>query len=221
MSRPFQYLVFDLDETLYPRRTGLMDEIGRRISLYMAARLGFSPDQAAELRRRFNTQYGTVLRGLQIEYNADADDYLHFVHDVPLEYYLAADPVLDAMLSRIPLRKAIFTNADTAHARRVTDCLGVARHFTTVVDIRTVDFYCKPNPQAYRRLLDVLGVPGEVCILVEDSARNLRPARELFGMTTVVLDGAMAEGVDYVISDLLELEVLVAQCMMKSLSETR
>jgi len=218
VKNPFQYLVFDLDETLYLRRTGLMDEIGRRILLYMMTHLSLSSGQAAELRRQFNAQYGTVLRGLQVEYNVDADDYLRFVHHVPLENYLVPDPALDAMLSRIPLGKAIFTNADRAHAHRVTDCLGVAHHFPVVVDIRAVDFCCKPDLQAYHRLLDILGVPGEARILVEDSARNLRPARELFGMTTVILDGAIAEGVDYAIGDLLELEALVASCMTKSLS---
>lgn len=214
MSDSFQYLILDLDETLYPRRTGLMDEIGRRINLYLMTRLGLSPDEAVDLRRRFFVQYGTALRGLQIEYSVDSADYLHFVHDVPLQNYLAPDPALNAMLSRIPLRKAIFTNADSAHAHRVMERLGVAYHFPVVVDIYAVDFHCKPDPAAYRRILDILDAPGKGCIMVEDSPRNLRPARELFGITTIIVDdiivdGDRADGVDYAIGDLLELEALI------------
>jgi len=209
----FKYLILDLDETLYPRSTGLMAEIGRRIPLYMIERMGFAPDEAEWLRRRYFMQYGTSLRGLQIENDVDADDYLRFVHDVPVEEYLAPNAALDAMLDRIRLDKVIFTNADAAHARRVMERLGVTRHFSQVIDIRVVDYHCKPDPEAYRRVLDVLGVPGTACVMVEDAARNLRPARELFGMTTVIVDGQVAEGVDYAIGDLMQLEGLLNRLM--------
>lgn len=211
----YQHLIMDLDETLYPRRAGLMAEIGRRIPLYMVQRMGFAPDEADAVRKRLFVQYGTSLRGLQLEYHIDADDYLHFVHDVPLEDYIAPDPALDAMLGRIPLKKAIFTNADTAHARRVMERLGVMHHFPIVVDIHALDYNCKPIPQAYQRLLDILGARGEACILVEDMPRNLRPARELFGMTTVIVDGERADGVDYAIPDLMRLEELINRLMAR------
>jgi putative hydrolase of the HAD superfamily len=209
VTNSYQYLIFDLDDTLYSHRTGLMEEIGRRILLYMTGRMGFSPQESVELRKRFNVQYGTVLCGLQNEYHIDPADYLHFVHDVPLRNYLALDPSLDAMLSRIPLSKAVFTNADTTHAQRVLDCLGIAHHFPVIVDIYAVEFYCKPRPEAYRRMLDLIGVEGRNCIMVEDSARNLHPASELFGITAVIVDGIKSDGVDYAISDLLELESLL------------
>jgi len=207
----FEYLILDLDETLYPRSAGLMAEIGRRIPLYMIERMGFAPDEAERLRRLYFIKYGTSLRGLQIENGVDAKDYLRFVHDVPVEEYLAPNPALDAMLSRIRLDKVIFTNADVIHARRVMDRLGVTHHFSQVIDIHTVDYHCKPDPEAYRRVLDILGVAGAACVMVEDAARNLKPARKLFGMTTVIVDGQMAEGVDYAIGDLMQLEGLLNQ----------
>jgi len=213
VSKVYQHLILDLDETLYPRCTGLMDAIGRRMLLYLTSRMGFAPDEAAEVKKRFFVRYGTTLRGLQIEYQVDADDYLHFVHDIPLENYIALAPALDALLGRIPLSKAIFTNADAAHARRVMERLGVAHHFPVVVDIHAARFHCKPEPEAYRRLLELLGAVGPACILVEDMARNLRPAREQFGMTTVIVDGDQADGVDYAIPGLLELEGLVSRLM--------
>ena len=206
---PFQYLICDLDETLYPRQSGLMGEIGRRIHLYMTQQMGFAPEEAVAFRQRSLAQYGTALRGLQVEYAVNADDYLAFVHAVPLDNYLAPNSNLDTMLGRIPLRKAIFTNADTAHARRVMERLGVAHHFPVVVDIHALQFDCKPAVAAYRRLLDIVGVPGEACILVEDMARNLRPAREVYGFTTVLVDGKASDGVDYCLRDLMELGPLV------------
>jgi len=209
----FKYLILDLDETLYPRSAGLMAEIGRRIPLYMIERMGFAPDKAERLRRLYFMQYGTSLRGLQIENGVDAEDYLRFVHDVPVEEYLAPNPALDAMLGRIRLDKVIFTNADAAHARRVMDRLGVTRHFSQVIDIHAVGYHCKPDPEAYRRVLDILDVPGAACVMVEDSVRNLKPARDLFGMATVIVDGQIADGVDYAIGDLMQLEGLLNRLM--------
>jgi putative hydrolase of the HAD superfamily len=210
----FQYLILDLDETLYPRRTGLMDEIGRRMLLYLTSRMSFTPDEAADVRKRFFVRYGTTLRGLQIEYQVDTDEYLQFVHDIPLENYIEPAPALDAMLGRMPLPKAIFTNADATHALRVMERLGIAHHFPVIVDIHAAGFHCKPEPEAYRRLLSILGATGPACILVEDMARNLRPARQ-FGMTTVIVDGDRTDGVDYAIRDLLELEGVVTRLMRR------
>jgi hypothetical protein len=42
-------------------------------------------------------------------------------------------------------------------------------------------------------------------MLVEDSVRNLRPAKEL-GMLTVLVDGSANQGADYVISTVLDIE---------------
>jgi putative hydrolase of the HAD superfamily len=205
----YTHLLFDLDETLYPRNTGLMQEIGRRIVRYLNERAGFSPEEAEQLRKHFLNRYGTTLRGLQIEHHVDTDDYLRFVHDVRLEDYIAPNAALDAMLRRMALPKAIFTNADERHARRVLARLGVAEHFPFILDIRAMQFCNKPDPLAYESVLRALRVDGPDCILIEDSVRNLRPAKELFGMTTVLVGGNVEAGVDIAISDLLELEGVI------------
>lgn len=211
-AKPYQYLIFDLDETLYPRNTGLMQEIARRIVLYLTDRMGFSPQEAERLRRYFFARYGTTLRGLQEEHHVDAQDYLGFVHDIPLEEYIAPNPALGAMLDRIPLCKVIFTNADQQHARRVLARLGLAEHFPIILDIQATEFYNKPDPRAYQSVLNSLNVNGTACILIEDSARNLRPAKAL-GMTTILVDGQAEDGVDFAIGNLLELEQVVSVLM--------
>jgi putative hydrolase of the HAD superfamily len=214
-ASPYKYLILDLDETLYPRNTGLMQEIARRITLYLTDRAGFSPEEAERLRKYFFARYGTTLRGLQVEYHVDTQDYLHFVHDIPLENYISPNPALDAMLGRIPLPKIILTSADDKHAQRVLARLGITHHFPIVFDIQAVEFYSKPDPRAYELVLRALHAQGPECIMVEDSARNLRPAKELFGMTTVLVDGQIEESVDVAIGTLLELEAVVKSLMAK------
>lgn len=43
----------------------------------------------------------------------------------------------------------------------------------------------KPDPEIYTIMLDLMGLPGEACVFVDDTARNLPPAESL-GMATVL-----------------------------------
>ncbi|MDI5973337.1 HAD-IA family hydrolase [Streptomyces sp. SL13] len=43
----------------------------------------------------------------------------------------------------------------------------------------------KPDPVLYRTMLGLMDLPGEACVFVDDTARNLPPAREL-GIATVL-----------------------------------
>lgn len=201
-----QVLLIDLDDTVYPSDCGLMKEVGRLILRYMVERMGIPPEEAVTLRRQYYLQYGTTLRGLQEHHQVDTEDYLDFVHQIPLERYLRPDPELDAALATIPQEKVIFTNATAEHAWKVLELVGIRHHFRRVVDLRALRYVNKPDPGAYLRALALLGVPAEACALVEDSVRNLRPAKVL-GMATVLVgqDGADEEEVDVAIRRLADL----------------
>jgi putative hydrolase of the HAD superfamily len=204
-------ILFDLDDTLYPRRVGIMEQIRILILRYLRVQLHLSPEEAEALRQHYLQTYGTTMRGLQIDYHIDPDEYLRYVHDVPLHEYLQPNPDLDAALTSIPQAKIVFTNASREHAERVLNLLGIRRHFSRIVDVRDMDYESKPQPAAYRRTCDLLDVrPGE-CLLVEDSVRNLHPAKAL-GMVTVLVgeDGSSAsDGVDYVIPRIEEIDLVV------------
>jgi len=211
MAKGVSYLVFDLDETLYPRNSGLMEAINERIRLYMINKLGFDPNVVEQVRRNYYIKYGTSLRGLMVEYNIDPEDYLAYVHDLPLERYLSPDSrQLREALSRIELEKVIFTNASLEHALRVLRFMGLEPFFSRIVDIKALGYVCKPSPEAFRRFLEIVDARGEECILVEDSLRNLRVAKQ-FGMITVLVDGEGAEYVDFVIDTPARIERVVRE----------
>ena len=208
----FTHIVFDLDDTLYPRDAGLMQEIAGRITLWIEQNLDLASQEAAALRHRYLQRYGTTLGGLIADYPVDVEDYLAFVHDIPVEEYVYASPALETMLAALPLHRAVFTNATSDHAWRVLRALGVQGHFQQVVGIWEVDLCNKPRPEAYQRLLALLPAQGPVCILVDDRAVNLVPGKRL-GMTTVLVDAALEEGVDFVVRDVLEVGPLVARLL--------
>ncbi len=205
----FRYLIFDLDETLYPRTAGLMQEIGVRINRYLIENLHLPQDQANELRKRYYNQHGTALRGLVVERpDVDPEDYLHFVHDISLSDYIGPNPALAEMLRSIPLTKVIFTNATVEHAQNVLNILGIADQFADIIDVRRVEYVSKPNAEAYTRLLGILQARGDECILIEDAARNLWPGKVL-GMTTILVDSDDCAQIDYCVRDILSVKPVV------------
>jgi putative hydrolase of the HAD superfamily len=177
-------ILFDLDDTLYPRESGAWDRVRMRIDLFLIEKMGFPPDDVPALRSRLFNQYGTTLRGLQIEYQVDMDDYLHFVHDAPLEDILSPDLELDQILHALPQRKVIFTNAYEPHAHRVIDILGVQDHFNLIVDIYAIYPYCKPEIEAFNKCLTFINEVPEDCLLIDDNPNNLDTAQAL-GMGTI------------------------------------
>ena len=165
-----------------------MPAIGDRINRYMIERLDFDPADVTKTRDDFLKGFGTTLNALRRFYAVDPDEYLNFVHDIPLDRHLQYDPELDQMLARLELCKIIFTNADARHARRVLSRLGILRHFESIIDIHMLDFINKPDRRAYLKALDFASVRPEECVLVEDSLVNIITARQL-GMTTVMVGG--------------------------------
>ena len=197
-------ILFDLDDTLYPRESGMMQRVRQLIMEYMERRLGLESAQAAALRHGYLQRYGTTMRGLQVDFRIDTDDYLVYVHDFPVGEVLQPNPALDRLLAGITAEKVLFTNATAEYARRVLAALGIVRHFSRIFDIVFLGYVNKPDRRAYQRVLEALNVQPEECLLVDDAARNLRPARAL-GMTTVLVGDQESEGADFVIDDILEL----------------
>jgi putative hydrolase of the HAD superfamily len=183
----FTTLFFDVDDTLYPASSGLWEAIRERMSEFMHEQLNLPPQEIPKLSRSYYEKYGTTLRGLQIHYQIDPEDYLTYVHDLPLERFLKPDPDLHALLLSLPQNNWIFTNADEHHARGVTEALGISDCFTGIIDVRAMDYHCKPEVEAYQRAM-VFAEETEYdhCVLIDDSARNLAPAHDL-GMFTILV----------------------------------
>lgn len=224
MPKTLKYILFDLDETLYPSRSGLMAEIGRLMSRYMEERLGMSPTEVPTLREHYYRTYGTTMGGLQIHHGIDPEDYLAYVHDIPLEDYIGPNDKLDRVLAEIEAEKVVFTNASKEHARRVLKTLGIERHFSHIIDVRALGCISKPDPEAFRRALEILGAKGDECLIVDDRVLNLASAKEL-GMITVLVGSektALRQGhskdVDFVIGEVEEIGKVVRRLTSEGLS---
>jgi pyrimidine 5'-nucleotidase len=158
------------------------------------------------MREHYYVHYGTTLRGLQIHYGVEPRDYLNYVHNLPLNRYLQPDPDLRKMLLSIPARRWIFTNSDRPHAERVLAQLGIEDCFEDIVDVYTLEQHPKPRPEAYQLALEAARVADpQTCALLDDSTRNLAPAKEIGFFTILVGHNATHPTADRSLADIHEL----------------
>ena len=182
MAHPF--ILFDLDNTLYPASSGLMDEIDRRVAHFAARHLDVNYDEAQRLRRARPSYMGTTLQWLRICHNLkDPEPYMKAVHPADIHRYLIPNPVLRRYLADLPTDYALFTNSPLEHAERALSALGLRDLFPRIWDLRRMGFRGKPHPNAYRRILGDLGLNAREALLVDDNRFNLQGFRTMGGHT--------------------------------------
>lgn len=177
--------LFDLDDTLYPTETRLMDLIRERITGFVMRITGLDRDEARRTQRAWFEAHGASLPGLLASHDISVAEFLDEIHDVPLDC-VPRDPLLDQVLSRLPGRKLVFTNGSAGHAERVLERIGVAHQFEAVFHIESANMLPKPARETYDRMIDAFAIAPERAVFFEDSERNLETAAAL-GMTTVLV----------------------------------
>ena len=183
-----QTIFFDLDGTLYPDVSGgVWESIRGRIEGYMLERVGIPEAKVQALRQSYLEQYGSTLRGLSVDYHIDPDDYLVYVHDLPIEEMIRPNGKLSDLLSKLRQRKWVFTNSSLEHTRRVLAALGIAAHFNGIMDIKAMGYRSKPEPGSYTLALERAGEKNALASLfVDDLGNNLDPAKRLGASTVLV-----------------------------------
>jgi len=175
--------VFDLDNTLYPPRYRLFDQIEVRMTRWVMEALSVTRDEADRLRRHYWESYGTTLAGLMREHGVDPGPYLHEVHDIDFSA-LPADPELAARIADLPGRRIVYTNACEPYAHRVLEARGLTGLFDAVYGVEHAGFLPKPEREAFEAVFAADGLSPDRAAMFEDDTRNLRVPHAL-GMRTV------------------------------------
>ncbi|XAR57205.1 Pyridoxal phosphatase [Bertholletia excelsa] len=197
---PFDCILFDLDDTLYPSETGIGAAIKRNIDDFLVQKCGFAETQASSLRVELFKTYGSSLAGLRaLGYDIDADDYHSFVHGRLPYDSIKPDPQLRSLLRSIKQRKIIFTNSDRNHARKALDRLGIADCFDQIICFETINpnlpkstrpdgfpVVLKPSPEAMRIAIDVAKLDPRHTLFLDDSVRNIAAGKS-FGLRTALV----------------------------------
>ena len=181
-----RFVLFDLDDTLYPAGAGLMQAISRRITDYLVMHCHMTPAAADALRRDYYQRFGSSVQPLIRLQHLNRAKFLAYVHDVDVENQLAPDSDLDCLLGCVQSPKIIFTNGPRDYAWRVLRALAIEPHFAHVFDFEFGGYLGKPHAEVYRQVQSTLAVSGDALVMVDDSPRNLAPARALGWKTVCV-----------------------------------
>jgi len=175
--------LFDLDNTLYSGKTKVFDQIDRKMSKFISEKLNVDIKEAKEIQKNYFYQYDTTLSGLIKNHKINANDFLDFVHDIDINF-LKKDLQLAQELEKLDGKKIIFTNGSRKHAINITKKLGIEQYFDHIFDIVDSEFIPKPSIEPYKKLVKKHKIDPNLCVFIEDIARNLKPAYEM-GMKTI------------------------------------
>jgi putative hydrolase of the HAD superfamily len=178
--------LFDLDNTLYPFSTGMYQHINLLMNQYLVKKLAISLPEVDQLRRDYIHQYGTTLLGMMIHHNTDPVEFLTEIHSFDIHQFLKKESELINFLKSLVGKKYIFTNSPGFYAKKVLSTLGIEELFQTIFSIETVNYRGKPNPSAYKQVLEILN-PKETICFVDDEPGNIEIAK-LFNFVTFLVD---------------------------------
>jgi len=180
--------LFDLDNTLHDASPHIFPAISRAMGEYVAQKVGVGETAAQELRDQYWQRYGATLTGLVRHHGVDPHHFLAETHDFldDLPRMVVHDRALRHALRKLPGRKIVFSNAPRRYVEAVLDLIDIRPLIDSVWTIERLRFTPKPFAAAFRRLLHKEKLDPRRCILVEDTAANLRAAKRL-GMKTVLV----------------------------------
>ncbi|MFY0619615.1 pyrimidine 5'-nucleotidase [Shimia sp.] len=175
--------VFDLDNTLYPPKARLFDQIEVRMTNYVMEALKVDKPHADHLRQDYWARYGTTLAGLMREHDLDPTPYLKDVHDISLDH-LEVDVPLAQHIKALPGRRIVYTNGTAPYAERVLAARGLDGLFDAIYGVEHADFLPKPERAAFETIFAKDGVNTDAAAMFEDDERNLQAPHDM-GMRTV------------------------------------
>ena len=194
-------LLLDLDGTVYKDLDSVFGQVSKLMTKYISEKLNVDLKKAKELQTNYFYKYNTSLNGLMIHHDIPPKEFLKYVHDIDLSF-MKKDLVLREELKSLKMRKLIFTNGSTEHAKNVLSHLGIDDLFENIFDITDAEYQPKPEPRAFDLMTKKFDLDPNETIYVEDIAKNLSIGKER-GCTTVWLInneewGKMESDKDYI-----------------------
>lgn len=200
-----RYILFDLDNTLYPESSAMGTNFENSINSYVARFLGVTEEEAKRLRHERAREYGTTLQWLRQVHGFDqVDDYMQAVHPVEMSDFLDKNPNLISIIRALPMKKSILTNSPREHAERVLAYLEIASEFEHLFDLRYNNFVGKPAPEVYERILSTIGHTPEETLFIDDVPGYLEPFRAMGGHALLIDELGRHPKTDYPVIQRIE-----------------
>ncbi|CAN6453708.1 unnamed protein product [Victoria cruziana] len=219
----FDCLLFDLDDTLYSRSTGMAEYCRKNINEFLMQRFGLTVEDASKLRVDLFRTYGSSLAGLRaLGHDIDSDEYHSFVHGSLPYDLIQPDAKLRDNLKGIKKRKLVFTNSDRVHAQKVLQRLNVGDCFDGIICFETLNphiskgkhpdehpLILKPSKEAMKIAIDVAKVDPRRILFFDDNVKNVAAGRSMGLHTVLVGKSTKSKEVDYAIDAIHDLHAVL------------
>ena len=187
------FFFFDLDNTLYPKSSGIAELMVERIELFFVNYLKLPLAESRLLGAKFYRDYGLAIKGLIKHFSIDPLEYDRYVDGgLPLDDILTPSVKLTSLMDRLSKRGTcwVFTNAGKSHATRVLKLLQIDTFFSGIIycDYSESNFPAKPDRLSFIRAMKCAEVEDpNKCFFFDDSIGNIRTAQEI-GWNVVYID---------------------------------
>lgn len=182
--------LFDLDNTLHDASHAIFGAINNAMTLAVASSLNIDLPAADALRIAYWKRYGATVIGMVRHHQVDPNAFLRSSHDFDVVQLVRAGRGLANKLQRLPGRKILLTNAPGDYATQVLKTLKLLPQIEAIysIDDMSLQGRIRPKPSLalMRQVLARLRVPAHQVVLVEDTLKNLKAARQV-GMRTVYI----------------------------------
>ena len=138
---------------LYSDLEKVFGQVSKRMTSFISKNLNLDLKKAKELQTNYFHKYNTSLTGLMIHHKINPNDFLKYVHDINLDF-LEEDKNLRNELTKLKVKKFVFTNGSHEHVENITRNLGISDLFDGTFDITD----CKPIDIASN---SVIGKPSK------------------------------------------------------------
>ena len=210
-------LIFDVDDTLYDVSTGFTAyRNGIAAQQFMVDCLDF-PDleSAKKLRDEYFERYHATAKALTIAEQegrfpppkdpSKAKTPRFRIEDLAeywatnLKFDMLEGPKTQLLqdLKECPLNMVAFSNGPRKYVKRVLEELNLFQLFgeERLFAVDDVLPHCKPEKEAFETIFQRVGAKAEECVMIEDSMKNIRRAKEL-NMPTVLITGRRTNAVE-------------------------
>lgn len=183
--------LFDLDNTLHDASHAVFERIDHSMTRAVMTYLNVDEPTAHDYRKKYWERYGATVIGMQRHHGINPHHFLQASHDFDIEQSVRFEPHLRTFLKSLPGTKLIYTNAPKHYTETVLKTLRIFDLFEGIFAIDDMKIgkihYPKPSLAMLKRILCKIGRhrPDRI-IFVEDTLKNLKPAKQL-GLTTVHL----------------------------------
>ena len=179
--------LFDLDNTLYPPESAILEQISPRMRLFISTELGITIEESNVLCESFYQRYGGTIRGIQLHYpSVDLTKFSDFSHQVNLDKVQKATKLKDALYG-LKKSRYVFTNSPLPYATRVLKHLDLFDCFDGIFSVELTGYRMKPDPHAFNTICQHFGFEASDAAFYDDQVSNISTAKAL-GMRTILVN---------------------------------